>query len=336
MNKLKIIVVGYGRIGMRHVGHINNLALLGGIVEIDESRRKQAAIDHGKNCPIFKSIDEVDQNYDIAAICTPNGNHYDSAKKCLEKGISVLIEKPMTLDLMHGLNLLSIAEKKNLRVFAVKQNRFNPPVEYVKNLLLNNKLGNLLSFQINCFWNRNEDYYSTSTWKGTKKMDGGVLYTQFSHFIDLLIWLIGEMSVLSAVIKKRLVERNIEIEDTGLAILKSKSSELIGTLNYNINSYGKNMEGSITIFGSKGTIKIGGQYLNELEYFNVENEKSPSLAIGNAPNNYGTYLGSMSNHDKVYENLIDVLQNNGSISTSGIEALSSLSLIEEIYAKSKS
>ena len=331
--KVKILVVGFGRIGERHARHIDTIARLGGIVEPDPANLKNAKEIFGEECNYYSSVEEIITEYDLAAICTPNGDHYDSAVQCLNKGMHVLVEKPITLNVSDGLKLLALAEKKNLRVFAVKQNRFNPPVQFVKELIEKEALGDILSFQLNCFWNRNNDYYQESRWKGKLDMDGGVLFTQFSHFVDLLIWLLGDVEVESAVVSKLLAYREIEIEDTGMAILNSVKNEFSGTLNYSINSYRKNMEGSLLIIGSKGTVKIGGQYLNELEYFEVENLDKPELISGNAPNNYGSYVGSMSNHDKVYENLIDVLTFNAEISTSGIEALKSVALIEKIYEK---
>ena len=332
--KTRILLVGYGRIGKRHAEHITTYAKLEGIVETDPLKLEEAKTLYGDKALYFSNLGEITAyNFDIAAICTPNGNHFESAKYCLESGLHVLVEKPITLKIKEAIQLLSLAEKFNKRVFAVKQNRFNPPVEYVKNLLDNGALGEVYSFQLNCFWNRNEDYYLQSDWKGTLHNDGGVLYTQFSHFIDLLIWLLGDMKVEAAYVSRENTGRLIEIEDSGIAIYKSEEYLFRGSLNYTINSFRKNMEGSLTIFGERGTVKIGGQYLNELEYFEVEGYDMPSLARGNNANNYGSYTGSMSNHDKVYENLIDVLINDASIKTSGIEAVKSVTLIQETYEK---
>jgi predicted dehydrogenase len=229
--------------------------------------------------------------------------------------------------------MISAAEKNNKRIFAIKQNRFNPPVEIVKKLIDDNKLGEIFSVQLSCFWNRNEDYYKNS-WKGTAKLDGGTLYTQFSHFIDLMYWLIGDISKIEAFGKNFNHKNIIEFEDTGVAIVEFINGA-IGTINYTVNSYNKNMEGSLTIFGSKGTIKIGGQYLNELEYQNLEDGIIENIPEGNKPNNYGNYVGSMSNHNLVYKNLIDVLENNAMISTNIFEALKTVEIIEKIYKSIK-
>jgi predicted dehydrogenase len=218
-------------------------------------------------------------------------------------------------------------------LFAIKQNRYNPPVAAVKEAVEAGKLGKVFSIQLSCFWNRNADYYANS-WKGTKDLDGGTLFTQFSHFIDLLYWLIGDIDEVASFMGNFAHKGIIEFEDTGVVILKFTNGA-IGTINYNVNSFQKNMEGSLTIFGEKGTVKIGGQYLNELEYQNIENFKIENLPKGNKANNYGNYIGSMSNHDKVYDNLIQVLTNNAQITTSSFEGMKTVEIIQKIYKSAK-
>jgi predicted dehydrogenase len=225
--------------------------------------------------------------------------------------------------------MIKAAEKNNKRLFAIKQNRFNPPVSAVKEAIENGKFGKIFSVQLTCFWNRNEDYYNNS-WKGTKDMDGGTLYTQFSHFIDLLYWLIGDIIDTKAYFGNYAHKNIIEFEDTGVVIVKFHNGA-IGTINYTVNSYKKNMEGSLTIFGETGTVKIGGQYLNELEYQSFKDFEIKDLPVGNKANNYGNYQGSMSNHDLVYKNLVDVLNNGASISTNAFEGLKTVEIIEKIY-----
>ena len=186
---------------------------------------------------------------------------------------------------------------------------------------------------MSCFWNRNTNYYHNS-WKGTKELDGGTLFTQFSHFIDLIYWLIGDIKEAYAYGDNFLHKGIIEFEDTGVVCVKFYNG-VLGTINYNVNSYNQNMEGSLTVFGEKGTVKIGGKYLNELEYQNIENYRIENLPEGNPANSYGEYQGSMSNHDLVYQNVVDVLQNNGIIATNGFEGLKTVEIIEEIYSSIK-
>jgi predicted dehydrogenase len=227
--------------------------------------------------------------------------------------------------------MINEAERANKRLFIVKQNRFNPPVAAVKRVIDDGKLGRIYSVQLNCFWNRNNEYYQGS-WKGSKALDGGTLFTQFSHFIDLLYWLIGDVKEVSAYTGNYHHKGIIEFEDAGTVILLFYSGA-IGTINFTVNSHDSNMEGSLTIFGEKGTVKIGGQYLNELEYQSIEGYEINDLPPGNPPNNYGKYLGSMSNHDKVYQNVIDVLLKGDVIATNGFEGLKTVEIIDKIYSQ---
>ena len=225
--------------------------------------------------------------------------------------------------------MINASLKANKRLFIVKQNRFNPPVIAVKKVIDEGRLGYIYSIQLNCFWNRTDEYYNESDWKGTKVMDGGTLFTQFSHFIDLLYWFFGDVMDVHS-FTGNYNHGTIEFEDTGVVILKFCNG-IIGTINFTVNSYKKNMEGSLTIFGEKGMVKIGGQYLNELEYQNIEGYKIENLPPGNPPNMYGDYVGSMSNHDKVFENIGDVLSNEGVITTNGFEGLKTVEIIQKIY-----
>jgi predicted dehydrogenase len=222
------------------------------------------------------------------------------------------------------------ADKSGKDLFIVKQNRFNPPVAALKQVIAEGRLGKILSAELNCFWNRNDEYYRQSDWKGRKALDGGTLFTQFSHFIDLLYWLIGDVKSLSAYGKNYIHSGLVEFEDTGAVILRFEGGA-IGTINYTVNSYDKNMEGSITVFGEKGTVKIGGQYLNVLEYQSIEGYEIKGLPESRPANDYGFYQGSMSNHERVYENVIDVLTSGGTIAANAYEGMKTVDIIERIY-----
>lgn len=327
---MQFAIAGCGRIAQRHAEHINNKAKLAAVC--DTVKEKADALGAAYNARVYYNIDEMlaaEKEVQVIAVCTPNGLHKEHSVKALKAGFHVLCEKPMAINPADCGEMIQAAEKNNRRLFAIKQNRFNPPVEAVKKMLDEGRLGKLSSFQLNCFWNRNNDYYHNS-WKGTMNLDGGTLYTQFSHFIDLLYWMLGDIEDVKAFTGNFAHKGIIEFEDTGAVILKFQSG-VIGTINYTVNSYQKNMEGSLVLFGDKGTVKIGGQYLNELEYQCIENYKIENLPEGNRPNNYGTYVGSMSNHDKVYDNVIDVLQNNAAITTSAFEGLKTVEIIDKIY-----
>lgn len=331
MSSIKFGIIGCGRIAQRHAEHIQKNGLLIAVCDVVTS--KADALAQKFNAKAYYSIEELlsqESEIDIVSICSPNGLHAQHSIECLRKGYHVLCEKPMAISVFDCGEMIKEAEKANKRLFVIKQNRFNPPIEAVKKTIDSGKLGKVFSIQLSCFWNRNEDYYLNS-WKGTKLLDGGTLYTQFSHFIDLLYWMIGDIKKVHAFTNNYTHQGIIEFDDTGVAIIEFCNG-VIGTINYTVNSYQKNMEGSLTIFGEKGTVKIGGQYLNELEYQNIEGYKIENLSEGNKPNNYGTYLGSMSNHDKIYENVVDVLLNNASISTNGFEGLKTVEIIEKIYS----
>lgn len=328
---IQFALIGCGRIAQRHAEHIHNNGKLIAVCDTIKSKADELALNY--NAKAYYSIEDLllHEKPDVVSICSPNGLHAEHSILSLNAGFHVLCEKPLAINVNDCGEMIKAAEKANKRLFAIKQNRFNPPVEAVKKAIEEGRLGKIYSVQLSCFWNRNEDYYANS-WKGTKDLDGGTLYTQFSHFIDLLYWLIGDIKEAEAFIGNFAHQNIIEFEDTGAVIIKFYNGA-IGTINYTVNSYKKNMEGSLTIFGEKGTVKIGGQYINELEYQNIEDYKIENLAEGNKPNNYGNYLGSMSNHDKVYENLIDVLENNASISTNAFEGLKTVEIIDKIYHK---
>jgi UDP-N-acetyl-2-amino-2-deoxyglucuronate dehydrogenase len=333
LKKLNFGLIGCGRIGERHAEHMSNFGNLQAVCDIISEKGEKIAKKY--NAKSYLSVAELlsaENNLDLISICSPNGLHAEHTIKVLNAGFHVLCEKPMALSVYDCGEMIKAAERANRRLFIVKQNRFNPPVEAVKKAIDDGRLGKIYSIQLSCFWNRNNGYYKD--WKGTKDMDGGTLFTQFSHFIDLLYWMIGDIMSAKAFTSNKAHKGIIDFEDTGVVAVEFYSGT-IGTINYTVNSYGKNMEGSLTIFGEKGTVKIGGQYLNELEYQNIEGYEIKNLPAGNPPNNYGQYVGSMSNHDKVYKNIVEVLTREGIIATNGFEGLKTVEIIDKIYASSK-
>ncbi len=333
-SNIRIGLIGCGRIAQRHAEHISNNGILVAVCDIVTDKADSLARTY--NVKPYYNIDDFLANVkemDLVAVCSPNGLHAEHSIKALNAGFHVLCEKPMAINVYDCGEMIKAAEKNNRRLFAIKQNRFNPPVEAIKEAIDRGDLGKIFSVQLSCFWNRNFDYYHNS-WKGTADLDGGTLYTQFSHFVDLLYWMIGDVRTVHALTGNFAHQGVIEFEDTGVVALQFYNDAL-GTINYTVNSYGKNMEGSLTIFAEKGTVKIGGQYLNELEYQNIEGLVIKDLPAGNTANNYGQYQGSMSNHDKVYENVIDVLKNGSAISTNSFEGLKTVEIIDRIYQSAK-
>ncbi len=334
MKKIKFAIVGCGRIAHRHAEQILAFGEL--IAVCDIVFAKAVSFAEKYNVASYKSIDDLLKNendVDVISICTPNGLHAKQTIKSLQSGFHVLVEKPMALEVADCSAMIFAAEKSNKNLFVVKQNRFNPPVVAVKDAIEKSILGKIFSIQLNCFWNRTESYYQDS-WRGTKDLDGGTLFTQFSHFIDLLFWFFGDVETVHALTENFNHQNLIEFEDTGAVVLKFKNG-IIGTMNYTVNSFHKNMEGSLTIFAEKGTVKIGGQYLNELEYQNIKNFSFDNLPKGNLANDYGNYVGSMSNHDKEYKNLIEVLQSGKLNKDNSFEGMKTVEIIQKIYQSAK-
>lgn len=327
--KPNFAIIGCGRIARRHAEQITKAGYLLAVCDIIPERASELAQEFGARA--YFSLDELLQKepaVDIMVICTPNGLHAQHSILSLKYGKQVLCEKPLCINSKDAKKMLDTAANAAKQLFVVKQNRYNPPVEAVKKLLEEDKLGKIFSFQVNCFWNRPPQYYSNS-WKGTKDMDGGTLYTQFSHFIDLLYWLLGDVKDVKAIVKN--VDHPLnEIDDSGVVLIEMLNGS-IGTMNYTVNSYGKNMEGSFTIFGEKGTVKIGGQYLNTIEYQCIETEELQNIPPGNTANNYGFYQGSMSNHGKVYEHLIKALEDPAYEFASALDGMKTVEIIEKIY-----
>jgi UDP-N-acetyl-2-amino-2-deoxyglucuronate dehydrogenase len=330
LTQLKFAIIGSGRIAQRHAAHIAAKGKLVAVCDIIVERADLLAETY--NTKAWYSIEDLltgEKDIDVLVICTPNGLHAQHSIKALQAGFHVLCEKPMAIKTIDCEAMIQAAEKAGKRLFIVKQNRYNPPVAVVKKIVNEGRLGKINSLQLNCFWNRDEAYYKNS-WKGTADLDGGTLFTQFSHFVDLLYWMVGDVEKVNAFTRNFAHQGIIEFEDTGVVILQFANGA-IGSINYTVNSFAKNMEGSLSLFGEKGTVKIGGQYLNELEYQNIDDYTIEKLPPGNQPNNYGDYVGSMSNHDKVYDNVLDVLQNNAAPTASVFEGLKTVEIIEKIY-----
>ena len=334
MQKIRFAIIGCGRIAQRHAEHIHAYGELVAVCDI--AYEKASSLAEKNKAKAYRNLEDLlkDQtDIDVISICTPNGLHAEQSIACLQSGFHVLVEKPMALNVDDCNAMIAAAEKVGKNLFVIKQNRFNPPVIVVKKALIEKRLGKLFSIQLNCFWNRNNEYYQNS-WKGTKYMDGGILFTQFSHFIDLLYWFFGDIATVYAMTDNYAHRSVIEFEDTGAVLLKFANG-MIGSIHFTINSFKKNMEGSLTIFGEEGTVKIGGEYLNELEYSNIKNFNLDTLPAGNIANDYGTYFGSMSNHDKEYQHIIEMIQSGKINADNAFEGMKTVEIIEKIYQSAK-
>ena len=328
--QLKFGIIGCGRIAHRHAEIIISLGKLQAVCDIIFEKALSFSTQY--QAIGYRHLDDLllnEKDIDVIVICTPNGLHAAQSIQALHSGFHVLVEKPMALNTTDCKAMMAAASKAQKKLWVVKQNRFNPPVVAVKKIIDKGLLGKVFNIQLNCFWNRNESYYQ-SDWKGTKLLDGGILFTQFSHFIDLLYWFFGDVSFNYSIIENFLHKGIIEFEDTGVTILKF-SNGMIGTINFTVNSYLKNMEGSLTVFGEKGAVKIGGQYLNEIEYQLIDNYTIPNLPKGNAANDYGNYIGSMSNHDLEYRDFYNTLQSGNIDLNNAFEGMKTVEIIQKIY-----
>ncbi len=328
--KIRFSIVGYGNIGRRHAEHIqhNSYTKLVAVCDTNDSLRDQVPSGVIFYTNLVEMLEKTPA--DVLCVCTPNYLHETHSITGMNAGLHTVVEKPMAISSASCDRMIAAADKTGKTIFAVKQNRYNPPVQEVKKLITNNDLGSIYMIQVNCFWNRGDSYYAGSDWRGKKNKDGGCLFTQFSHFVDILYYLNGKINDAQGWIHNFAHQHNTEVEDTGSFVLKADNGAIIN-FNFTTCSYERNMEGSITIFAEKGTLKIGGQYLNTIEYQNIAGTSLPNINISAKANDYGLYQGSMSNHDKVIQNVVDFLHHNKPVMTSAREGKDVVQIIEQMY-----
>lgn len=338
MDKLiKFAVVGCGHIGKRHMEMIANNDQAELIAICDKLDKDQLKIDEKHTCAFYLTVEELikeHQDLDVVCICTPNGLHATQAKAFLDAKINVVCEKPMGLNKIECEEIIFKALTVSKQVFCVMQNRYSPPSAWLKDIVSSNALGNIHMVQINCYWNRDDRYYSKSNWKGTNELDGGTLFTQFSHFIDIMYWVFGDITNITGKFNDFTHQHSTDFEDSGVVSFDFINGGL-GVLNYSTAVWDSNLESSITVIGEKGSLKLGGQYMDKVEYCNVENYKMPKLAPVNAPNDYGAYKGSAANHHYVIENVVDTLNGKKTATTNALEGLKVVEIIERIYNTKK-
>ena len=332
MGKVKFAVVGCGHIGKRHIEMIMRNPETELVAVCDILPEDKLNISY-LNIPFYQSISsllESNLNFDVLNVCTPNGLHAEQAILTLKNNKHVVIEKPMALNKIDCLHVIDVANQKQKKVFCVMQNRFSPPSVWIKNIVRNKLLGKIFIVQVNCFWNRDERYYYTDTWHGKADLDGGTLFTQFSHFIDTMVWLFGDIKNIQAKFADFNHQQLTAFEDSGLIQFDFCNGGM-GTINYSSSVYDSNYESSIRIIGELGTVEIGGQYMNEVKFCHIKDYVKPELEKTGEANNYGAYTGSASNHHHIIQNIVDVLNNNGKIATTAEEGMLVVDIIERIY-----
>jgi len=332
---IKFAVVGCGHIGKRHIEMIGKnqeaeLTAICDILPLDSLNLSPCTF---HPVPYFPSLEDLLKSgiaFDVLNICTPNGLHAGMAVQGLRTGHHVVIEKPMALNTKEAGLILSTAEKAGKKVFCVMQNRYSPPSVWIKNLVDSGKLGKIFLVQINCYWNRDERYYNNNSWHGDKTLDGGTLFTQFSHFIDLMYWLFGDIHNIQSRFADFNHQNLTDFDDSGIVTFEFINSGM-GVFNFSTSIYDKNFESSVTIIAENGTIKIGGQYMNEVEYCHVKDYEMPVLPPTNPGNDYGAYKGSAQNHHYVIENVVEVLKNTGvEITTNANDGYKVVDIIERM------
>jgi UDP-N-acetyl-2-amino-2-deoxyglucuronate dehydrogenase len=330
----RFALVGCGKIAGRHTQEIARYGQLAAVCDIVPERADALAAQYGARAYYsFDALLASEMGIDVVSICTPNGLHAAQSIAALQAGCHVLCEKPMCLLPADGRAMIAAAEAAGKKLLVVKSTRYNPVVTALKAVFDSGQMGRVFSFQLNCVWNRPAAYYANS-WRGSLALDGGTLFTQFSHYTDVLLWLLGDAKEVAGFRSNAAHRGIIAFEDTG-AVAVLLQSGAIGTLHYSVNAVAQNHEVTLTIVAEKGTVKIGGPYLNELVYQQPVLIDPAQLGQGNPANDYGFYKGSMSNHDKVYENVVAALNGNQSQVTDGEDALKTVAFIEKIYQQAK-
>lgn len=334
--KIKFAVIGCGHIGKRHAEMISRNEESELVALIDVKDKKQLGLD-AYTAPFFSSLDEfLDSGIDVDVmnIASPNGFHADQAMKCLKARKHIVVEKPMALNRQDAEKVIFKALNVHRNVFAVMQNRYSPPSVWIKELIESGALGNIYMVQLNCYWNRDGRYYKPESWHGKNELDGGTLFTQFSHFIDIMYWLFGDITNIQGKFNDFNHQELTDFEDSGFISFDFVNGGM-GGLNYSTSVWNQNLESSMTIIAENGSVKIGGQYMDKVEVCTIKDYKMPDLAPTNPGNDYGAYKGSAANHQYVIDNVVDVLNGRSTITTNALEGLKVVDIIERIYQLKK-
>lgn len=332
--KIRFAVVGCGHIGKRHAEMVVRDPGAE-LVALCDIRPKEELGIEAYPVAFFSDLTSLLQSgldIDVINICVPNGLHAEMAIQAIESGHHVVIEKPMALQVQDAERVLQASLKFQKEVFCVMQNRYSPPSVWIKQMIDSGRLGKIYLVQLNCFWNRDERYYKPGGWHGSAYLDGGTLFTQFSHFIDIMYWLFGDIQHIQARFADFNHQQLTDFEDSGLVTFEFVNGGM-GSLNYSTAVWNKNMESSMLIIAENGSVKIGGQYMNEVEYCHIKDYEMPELAPTNPGNDYGPYKGSAQNHNFVIRNVVEVLQQSGAQNTTtALEGLKIVDIIRRIYA----
>lgn len=330
---LGVALLGCGRIAVRHAellskGEISG-ARLACVCDIDENRAKSFGEKY--NIPYFTSLESMMDSHssdiDIVSILTPSGLHAKNTLEVAPYKKHIIVEKPMALTLDDADRMIEACDKYGIRLFVVKQNRYNLPVQKLREALESGRFGKLVMGSVRVRWCRDNSYYRQDSWRGTWAMDGGVFTNQASHHIDLLEWMLGDVESVFA--KARTALSDIETEDTGVSVLKFKNGAL-GVIEATTATRPKDLEGSISILGENGSVEIGGFAVNEIKHWQFkdrlpsDDEVIEKYSV-NPPNVYGF------GHREYYLHVLDSINNNKKALVDGLEGRKSLELIIAMY-----
>lgn len=331
--KIRFAIVGCGRISASHVAALkqhDRHSQIVAVCDMDAQARGKTADMVGARA--YKSLEHMlaDCDADAVVLTTPSGLHARQAIAAAESGRHVITEKPMATRWEDGKRMLAACERAGVKLFVVKQNRHNPALRLLKKALKEQRFGRLHMVSVNVFWTRPQEYYDSARWRGTWQYDGGAFMNQASHYIDLLEWLVGPVESVHAYTAT--LGRNIEAEDTGVLSVRWRNGAL-GSVNVSMLTYPKNLEGSLTIMGDKGTVRIGGAALNEVQHWVFSDSSADDEKIKNV----GELPASANGigHAQYYDNVIKVLQGREEPETDGREGLKTLELLIATYLSAR-
>lgn len=331
--KIRFALVGCGRIAKNHFSAIKqhaNDAELVGVCDVSSENLEEASKQTGAKAYTSLSNLLADTSADIVVLSTPSGLHPEQAIQVAAQGRHVMTEKPMATRWHDGLRMVRACDEANVRLFVVKQNRRNLTLQLLKRALDKGRFGRIYMVNLNVFWARPQEYYDSAAWRGTWEFDGGAFMNQASHYVDLLDWLIGPIESVQAYTST--LARNIEVEDTGVMSIKWRSGAL-GSMNVTMLTHPKNLEGSITIIGEKGTVRVGGLAVNEIQHWEFAEPDEDDASIKQA--NYETTSVYGFGHPLYYENVIKVLRGEAAPETDGREGLKSLEILIAAYLSAR-
>jgi UDP-N-acetyl-2-amino-2-deoxyglucuronate dehydrogenase len=331
--KIRIAVVGCGRIAKNHFGSIEKHASSMELAAVCDTNPATLE-DHVQRykVPGNASMEEMlqQESIDLVALCTPSGLHPEQAALAAHHGVHVMTEKPMATRWSDGVAMVKACDEAGVRLFVVKQNRSNATLQLLKRAVEKKRFGRIYMVNINVFWTRPQEYYDSAKWRGTWEFDGGAFMNQASHYVDLLDWLIGPIESIQAYTGT--LARDIQVEDTGVMSIRWRSGAL-GSMNVTMLTWPKNLEGSITVIGEKGTVRIGGVAVNEIEHWEFAEPDEDDRKIKDA--GYATTSVYGFGHPLYYDNVIKVLRGEAEPETDGREGLKSLETLIAAYLSAR-